>query len=303
MKKFIKNNWLVIVIILLVFLYILKPTKNFIETHPDLEKSSRSELEYCKNIKNETTGEYLENTDEELKERCDNVIKTGVVKVDFYTMLTTLLFDIGSLNGMAFFIIIIPTLSILVKILKNNHIEYCLTRESYKDFMKTFLKKAYRYVWILPLLAAFLIFICVKHTSIDYKYSYLFSTSIWNENITKYPYLFMISYIFNSLIFSFIYINIGLLAVRKVHNYIKSLILSTIIIISIELFFEIILTYLIGTNVGVLFNMMNIYTFNVNIGYIYSFAFSISMLLISFISVYLTYKNKETLIIDCEKNK
>lgn len=296
MKKFIKNNWLIIIILLLVILFISKPTIEFVKNHPDLEITSKHEVEYCKKFIKTDFSEFTQNY-------CKKVIKAGVVKVDFYTMLTSLLFDIYILSGMAFFIIVIPTLVPLVKILKTNHIEYYLTRDSYKNFIKKFLKVSYRYVWVLPFITTLIMFLCVHFTSTGYKYSLLYGTGMWETDLIKHPYIFIFLYIFNTFIHSFTYINISLLAIRKVHTYIKGLILSSVLFISIELFLEIVVTYISKTHNATLFNIMDIYSFNINVGLIKYFAVSITMLLLSFISIYFAYRNKEKLVLDCEKNK
>ena len=50
MKKFIKNNWLIIIILLLVILFISKPTIEFVKNHPDLEITSYMKLNTVRNL-------------------------------------------------------------------------------------------------------------------------------------------------------------------------------------------------------------------------------------------------------------
>ena len=52
-----------------------------------------------------------------------------------------------------------------------------------------------------------------------------------------------------------------------------------------------------------IFNIMDIFGFNDLYGIGSLFLVNISFLIISFVFVYLAYKNKEKLVIQCEKNK
>ena len=56
------------------------------------------------------------------------------------------------------------------------------------------------------------------------------------------------------------------------------------------------------SEVGNIFNIMNLLIFNINYGVSKLLIFTISFFLLTFILVLILYKNKEKLIIDCEKN-
>ena len=94
---------------------------------------------------------------------------------------------------------------------------------------------------------------------------------------------------------------------RKQQNIIKAIILSVLVFVGIEVFLEIVVNGLIfglvfKSEVGNIFNIMNLLIFNINYGVSKLLIFTISFFLLTFILVLILYKNKEKLIIDCEKN-
>ncbi len=92
---------------------------------------------------------------------------------------------------------------------------------------------------------------------------------------------------------------------RKVHKFFPAIILSYIAYCGIELFLEVIFNPLVNlvfnTDVGHTFKLMTPFTFNIYLGEVSMMAFIIIILILSTIAVYLSYYNKEKLIIDCEK--
>ena len=106
------------------------------------------------------------------------------------------------------------------------------------------------------------------------------------------------------------YVNIGLCVARKHHNYFIAIALTLLSIIGIELFLEVGVSVLIfniilnnHTNVGILFNIINMVAFNDQYGFGTCMIVPSILMIISSIVVFKFYKNKEDLIIDCEKNE
>ena len=145
------------------------------------------------------------------------------------------------------------------------------------------------------------------YTTFDPSYAIFYETCIWDSNIINYPFIFLLLYLINIILYSISFINISLIVARKQHNYIKAIILSYIVYVGIELFFELIVNELIlkivfKAQFGYLFNIMNLFTFNTDYGVFNLLLFSFIFCVFTFIILILKYKNKEKLIIDCEKN-
>lgn len=137
-----------------------------------------------------------------------------------------------------------------------------------------------------------------------------FSQNLLEEELANIisPYIYVFSLIIKSLITSLIYINIGLIVSRKNHKLYMSIILSYLLYIGIEIFLEGIIGKILFFNIlqidsmMLYFNIMNIYSLNLTRNYLYIFIPLIIILAITTIIVIKLYKNKEALLIDCDKN-
>ena len=254
--------------------------------------------------------ENKENLDEVYVDYCENVIYSSMnLKVDFYTALSEIiLYRVRFLNVFGFLAVIIPTLIAVCNILKNKYIINALTRESYVSFLKQFFKKAYRFIWILPLLAIIMFTFCGFNTTFDTGYAIYNKSSIWTSSLINHPFWFMFIYIINLVMYSITYVNISLIVARKQHRYVLTVILAFLLFLGIELFLEIVVNILICNiilheyNIGVVINIMNLFTFNDILGIDMLLLFTILVTIISTIIVILLYRNKEKLVISCEKN-
>lgn len=254
--------------------------------------------------------ENKENLDEVYVDYCENVIYPSMnLKVDFYTALSEIiLYRVRFLNVFGFLAVIIPTLIAVCNILKNKYIINALTRESYVSFLKQFFKKAYRFIWILPLLAIIMFTFCGFNTTFDTGYAIYNKSSIWTSSLINHPFWFMFIYIINLVMYSITYVNISLIVARKQHRYVLTVILAFLLFLGIELFLEIVVNILICNiilheyNIGVVINIMNLFTFNDILGIDMLLLFTILVTIISTIIVILLYRNKEKLVISCEKN-
>ena len=302
MKEILKRNKLVVVVIAVVSIVILFSVNSVLK---DVEKSNVYRSQLIQQCKEDMKGEIL---DEGYLKTCKEVIKDENIKIDFYTIFSELLvWKIHYFNAIAFLIITIPTLFNICKILKNKYILNSLTRENYNSFMKKYLKVAYKYTWILPFIAIFAIFLVGINSTFNPEYSIKFSTVVWSKDLISNPIVFIVLYILNIIFYSFTFVNISLIIARKQHKYIPCVILSYIFYIGLELFLEVGLNMLISniifkSDFGIIFNIMNLFMFNDVFGVSTLLLFSFIVMLISFAFVYLMYRNKERLIIDCEKN-
>ena len=302
MKKIFQSHWLIMIIFLFALLCILYSCFQFIENQNKIEEFEQQQISYCQSqlAKQEDVQHcqhYLSSMEEENK-----------LQLDFYTMMTdVLVFRIQFFNAIAFLMLIIPTLTVLCKILKNKFILNACTRESYQSFCKSFFSKAYRYVWLLPVLVAVLMIICMTYTTFDPAYALHFGSSIWKSNIIYHPILFILLYFLNIFLYSCSFINLALIIVRKTHHYLKAVILSFVVYIGLELFLEVVVNALIlqgifKVSIGHLFNIMNLFMFNDTFGIFALLLFTIVIFIISCIGVYFSYRDKESFMIDCEKN-
>ena len=104
-----------------------------------------------------------------------------------------------------------------------------------------------------------------------------------------------------------LYVSVGLCITRKYHNYFVSLILSYLSVLGIELFLEIfvgafIMSYVFHDGYSVLISIMNPLSFTDSNGMLGMMICPSIFLGLSAILLYFLYRDKEKLIIDCEKN-
>lgn len=302
MKKMLKSNLLVIIIALIIFIIIGTICYKQLNDYKKYDENRANIYAECKeNIKSSNDPNYIK--------ACEEYEKNKDIKIDFFSMLTDLLvFGLRFINYIAFTILTIPTMFNLSKFLKNKFIINTTTRESYKAFFKEYLKQAYKYLWLLPLIGALIIIICLANTTLDPTYATLYNSSIWSSSVMQHPIAFIIYYLINLLIYSFVFINIDLLIIRKHHNIISSVILAIIVYLGIELFMEIVINNILfnlvfKSSFGYIFNIVTLYNINdTQFDFFTLFVFIFILAIISFATVCLSYRNKEKFIIDCEKN-
>lgn len=145
------------------------------------------------------------------------------------------------------------------------------------------------------------------YSSLNPEYQVINGFTFWETNLIQKPLIFMILYSLNLLMYSIIFVNIGLISIKKSQKYIASLIYTYIVYILIQLFFELVINnyFLISifhSEIGYLFNIMNMFIFSDQFGLLYLLLFSFVILVISFICLYFSYKDKEKLVISIEKN-
>lgn len=302
MKRFLKNN--VIVLIFLVFFGVIFLNADFLaidEANKNM-KYTNSMIDECEKIvKNSKNHDEINS--------CQEILQYQDVEVDFYTVLSdVLVWRVQFVYYFAFLIVIIPSIYKVCKLLKGKYIINSSFRESYKDFFKRYLKTAYQYVWLLPVLSIILLVPIMLNSSLNPEYSILFGTSIWQTNTISNPALFFILYLVYMFLCSFLFINLALLVARKQQKFIPCVILSYIFYMAIEIFFEVVIRIFIFQRIfhsgfGILFNIINIFTFNDAYGIGALLLLNLFFVVLSFFFVWLAYKNKERLVIQCEKNK
>ncbi len=293
---FWKKNKLTIIIFVILFLftgYNVMKTVNEFENIYALENKT---IEYC-----------LENPDESDKELCEDALNADLPKADFYTIFSNIiLFGYKNLFAIVSLIVILPSLYIFTKHLKNNTIPNMLTRESYKSSLKKIITKSYFTTLIFPIIIFLTFLFCYFYTG-SFAITTATTSTGWSVELMSHPFLFIVLYICNVCICSLLYVNISLCIARKHHNYFVASILSYLSILAIELFLElfvngIIVQFFFKTSYSTVFTIMNPLAFNDIHGIISMMIVPACLLIISGVILYNLYKDEEKLVIDCEKN-
>lgn len=301
MFEFLKRNLFVIAFIIFVFAFVFIRGNKTLDEFYQIQKRQDYIVLKCETDLNDKEGSYSDN----YIKYCQKMLSYKDNKLSFYNYLSDMLVDkCGFLNYLGFLIVVVPALYYVCKLLKNGYIVNYLTRKNYLSFLKCLFGKAYRFVWILPLLAFVLIVLSLKDGVVQNNYTAL---TIWMSDITNNIYLFIILYLINIFMYSCIYINLGLMVARYQNNYFLSLVLSYVILFGVELFLELFSTtgvcnVIFGDYCGGPFlNIMNSFTFNDTFGTLPLMLFSFVMLVISFVGVFLVYSNQEKLVIKSER--
>lgn len=204
-------------------------------------------------------------------------------------------------------IVVVGSSYYITKYLRNRIILNDITRKKYKRIIKKLFFSAWKYALLVPLMLLTIYFVIFLNVDKFYFSKGItdisgFVGTIFENNLIL---LFFII-ILKAFILSLLYININLIVSRKEHNYILSVIKTYLFIIGIEIFFELVINSLINKlfsfEYGILFNIINIYTYPYIEKGLTQVFILLGILLISFIPLFLIYRNKEKLIIDSEKN-
>lgn len=244
----------------------------------------------------------------EVEENCDFLRPQVGHKYSFFAMQLEIFSAYYVPNGMIILLLIIlPAGYYITKYLKNRIILNENNRMQYKRSLKNVLKNAYSAAFIMPIVMSVLFLIGALYTQSFTVLDFEWGSVLWSESTINNPMIFIVSYLFNYLLISLTYVNCVLIVARKYHSYIITTILSFLLVLGIELFLEIVVSSIIcfhflHTEIGIVFNILNPMAFNDAFGILPLLSFSLIMCVLSFILVYFSYKNKEKLIIDCEKN-
>lgn len=272
--------------------------------------SYNKDFQTVKKAINETINECKVNNIEEREELCAETLKEAhEVTPDFYYSIIVISSNMSFISLAVFIIVTFSTLYCVCNIFKSRNIIYRLTRENYKKFKKRLFIESYKPVLILPIIFAIIIVFSLIYCKGINTNSYFSDILIdnWDKKIIS-PYLYIITLIIKPLLISIIYINISLIIARKNHKFYLSVILSYLLFIAIEIFLEGVIGNIIFNNLLkidsmiIYTNLINIFSLNLSKGYIAIYTPLIIILIITSIIVYIMYKDKEKLIIDCDKN-
>lgn len=297
MKRFLKNNILIILIIVIVSIIFLNGGYKSLQEYKGYVNAEQQLIKECEREKTNQ------------KDWCDEALKYKDIELDFYTVFAdALVWQVQYIYYFAFLIVVIPTMIKVCKKLKYKQIINSNSRESYHSFLKKLLKTAYQYIWVLALLSLIMMIPIMMNTSLNPEYAIINSHGIWQSNIIYHPVLFVISYLINVTLYSMIFIHIALLVARKQQKTIPCILFSYVLYLAIEIFLEtvvrvIIIKSIFNSEFGMILNIINVFGMNDLYGVGTLLLVNLCMVLISFALVYLAYKNKEKFVIQCEENK
>lgn len=302
MFKFLKRNLFVIIFIIVVFGYVFNGIGKSVNEFQQIDKRKENIALKCETDLSDKNNSYSDN----YIKYCENILSYKDDKFSFYNYLSDMAIEkCGLVVGyLGLLVVLVPALYYVCRLLKNGYIVNYLTRKNYLSFLKCLFGKAYRFVWILPLIAIIMIWVSLKYGVIQNNTNTL---TLWMSDITNNIYLFIILYLINIFMYSCMFINLGLIVARYQNNYFLSLVLSYVIFFGIELFLELFsassLCYVFFKDYcgGSFFNIMNAFTFNDTYGVSSVMLFSFVMLVISFVGVFLAYRNQEKLVIKSER--
>lgn len=237
---------------------------------------------------------YFEGNNTELSDNRKEYCDTQYLKKDgFLEAHHILVIDKFSLITIPVIIITILTSLISVSsILSTKILTYYELRLKHSNVLKKIIKEAYRFIWILPLIMLCVILVEIYLYGLDCKTLIIDQNSGWSNYTTSHPILFIIVYIINIVLYLSTYINTALIALRKTRNYLVSAIVSFLIIIAVQIFLESII------NIISTVNLINFFRLNDSHGLWRVFGFGIGCCLISWMLLFLSYKNKEKLYLD-----
>ena len=300
--KFLKRNLFVIIFIIVVFGYVFNGIGKSVNEFQQIDKRKENMALKCETDLSNENNSYSDN----YIKYCENILSYKDDKFSFYNYLSDMTIEkCGLVVGyLGLLVVLVPALYYVCRLLKNGYIVNYLTRKNYLSFLKCLFGKAYRFVWILPLIAIIMICVSLKYGVIQNNTNTL---TLWMSDITNNIYLFIILYLINIFMYSCMFINLGLIVARYQNNYFLSLVLSYVIFFGIELFLELFSASSL-CNVffkdycgGSFFNIMDAFTFNDAYGVSSVMLFSFVMLVISFVGVFLAYRNQEKLVIKSER--
>lgn len=306
MKKIFKDNFLLIIFLLLGIIItgkiLITNNKNVDSEIRMIEETKR----YC--------AEYMDIiTDEESKLKCEQILNDDYIiqNKNFYVKFASSYLDvIGYFNIVASLILFIVSIYGVINLFKERVAISILQKEKYKTFIKKLFLKMYRYSWFWIAIMILIFGVCSFNSNFDADVL-INSGMSWGKELMNHVSAFIFLYLLNIYIFTIFYLNIALIVIRKQHNYFLAVVESFIIVIGIELFLEIVVQsiffgkILSNYNGGLVFNIMNMFSFNVDEyahGLISLFLFNCGCVVISYVILYIVYRNKEKLVIDCEKN-
>ena len=252
--RFIKNNFLILIFSCFGILLICN-------THYYINNSIEEEMEMIEKV----TERCKNNPEYAGIDWCDSYISGKIEPQynNFYVRFKEITgISLSLINYCVPLILFIISIYGVSKIFKSGNSLLMLKREKYSKFLKNIFLKTYRYIWFFPVFVILIVVLCLINANFDIQIP-INNGITFGENLMRKPFLFIILYVFNVILHSAIYLNIALIVMRKQHNYFLAVIESFLLVIAIELFFELVVYNFFFINIlhdlktGLLFNIIN----------------------------------------------
>lgn len=315
--KYIKKNYIMIIYYLIIAIFFilnilyflrydnpdayLNNEKDYYDTciiYNNLDEKEKDQL-----IK-DNYGIYIINDD-----FCNEIVKNNVKSGSFFVFYDKLINNNISIIIFPFFVpllIIFPLIYKISKEFRSKYIKNYLQRNTYKSYLKHLFKESYKYIFIIPIILFlyFLIAVFISkfnfNPTVDIGLSYLSTklSTLYNN------WLFYLFYIVIIILNLGLYINISLIILSRNKKFFLSFAESFLIVYLLWCFSFIAVGLFFQNNFGIFaeeFNLLDIYNWS-SITNMYVFIITnIIYYLISFIILIYRYKDKEKLIIMCER--
>lgn len=187
---------------------------------------------------------------------------------------------------------------------KYNVIKEKIQRQNYKSYLKKLFLSSYKYCIILPIVYIMVFLLCYNLSGHFY-YRGLGDNVTYSLQALRHFGIFFSIMLLNGVFHTILWANISLINLRKFKNLLITFISSVFTFISLELFNEIVMQKLICGKIlnfnGAGFNLLDIFVYEEHANMYSIILISLFYTLVSVLIVYLFYKNKEKLVIDCDK--
>ena len=300
MKNFIKENFIAIIFFAILVGFGIYQIYDFDRVSMEADLSTADSIIEC-----------LQKYEKSNPGICDEMLKMheeAKKGPDFYNMSFTVINKFSMNTYVMFFVISIPVLYNVCRIFRNKHLIYELTRENYKKFKKTLFKKAYLSSMILALSILVVFIITIIYCKGFSTNSIIAEGSLGGQiKYSMNPIFYIFTVLYRVFVAGIIYTNFSLIVARKNHNFYIANILSYLLFIGTEAVLEGLGDYIFYEffnidSMVIYINMINVFNLNLGKGIIALYLPLTIILIATSIIVYLKYRNKEKLIIDCEKN-
>jgi len=304
MTKFLKKNGIVIVVFSILLIWGAFAANEYRVWRNQNTKAYYYYVDLCEN-------KY--NNEAQYKEYCRDLIDSGPpIKADTLTIF----FDLIGRYSLNYLQLIAPIFVVAVAIwnfhkeLKSGFFKNILTRIEYKRYIMKRVIYSYRFSFILPmfLLYIFLLaYILSGHFNIEETMRTYPDTLFIDEKFLPILSTFLFVYIFNLVLHSIFWINIGYILTKKSRNIIVTLTALILVYIAIFIIAEVLIGGLIFSHIFHIrsianyLNLANIWVYEgvdtLFLMLLYGFILALS----SFFIVAKLYKNKEGVIVENEK--
>ncbi|MBO5138094.1 MAG: hypothetical protein J6B89_00430 [Bacilli bacterium] len=302
--KYIKNNKLSIFVylflLLLIFASFYKYFKDYYSYAPyyyDLEEKCESgNKKSC--IEFEKKYKYVMDPREKFKQVDTITLASEIIETSYFSIL----------QWIAPLIIIILVVDSFHRELSSGIFKYYLNRMTYKKYLKRLFFISLKVSWVLPvcLLLVFLIsglLTGFNFSITDYAISSPFYYSFKYNNFIIYEIVICILIFLMSLLYG----NLTVICSKKNKNGLITIVISYIAFLMVDLFiyvvfYALILNQIIGiTNMTDYFNITGYWFFDNDMNYILLILIALLITFTSYVAVYFSYRSKEKLIYENEK--